>query len=197
MVEFNRKKEILGIIVLVLIIGSIVGWRWYTSTFLLPSSLLEDIEREAEDAVLDREEPAIIMIHVAGAVKNPGVYSLLPGARASDAVAAAGGPLPEADEHAFNLAQPLYDGQRIAIPFKVGVSLPSGVSAVPLCTRININTASVSELETLPGIGPARAADIVKYREQQGFFKNIEELTEISGIGPKTLENLRNLITIY
>lgn len=197
MVEFNRKKEILGIIVLVLIIGSIVGWRWYTSTFLLPSSLLEDIEREAEDAVLDREEPAIIMIHVAGAVKNPGVYSLLPGARASDAVAAAGGPLPEADEHAFNLAKPLYDGQRIAIPFKVGVSLPGGVSAVPLCTRININTASVSELETLPGIGPARAADIVKYREQQGFFKNIEELTEISGIGPKTLENLRNLITIY
>ncbi len=197
MVEFNRKKDIAGIIVLVLIIGSIVGWRWYTSTFLLPSSLLESIEREAEDTATDMEKPAAMMVHVAGAVKNPGVYSLLLGARASDAVAAAGGPLPEADEHLFNLAQPLYDGQRIAIPFKARVALPDGVSAVPLCTRININTASASELETLPGIGPTRAAAIVKYREQHGFFKDIGELIEISGIGPKTLENLRVLITIY
>ncbi len=195
--EVNRKKDIAGIMVLLLIIGSIVVYRWYTNTFFLPSSLPEITEKEIGDTVADKEEPVAIMVHVAGAVKNPGVYSLLSNSRAFDAVAAAGGSLPEADEHAFNLAQPLYDGQRIAIPFKVGVVLPDGVSAVPLCTRININTASASELETLPGIGPARAADIIKYREQHGFFKDIEELVEIPGIGPKTLENLRDHITIY
>jgi len=142
----------------------------------------------------EEKEPEVIIVHVAGAVRKPGVYSLPEGARVLDAIEAAGGALEEANEHALNLAQPLYDGQRISVPSGSGKEEESTAQADG---KININTAGIDELDRLPGIGPAKAAAIISYREKNGPFRDLSELANVSGIGPHTLETLREHVTLY
>lgn len=162
-------------------------------------------EEDDDDLLLKNEEAGEVVIHVSGAVKRPGVYTLPEGARVIQALEEAGGALPEADLESVNLAQPLYDGQQARIPFKVEEGDPSGSSAgsgVEVNTslqnaKININTAERSQLESLPGIGSVKAQGIVHYREQNGPFRQVEDLVKVSGIGDKTLENIKDLITVY
>lgn len=186
-----KRRDVVGMIILFSIIGLMVGWRW------LKISGQEKLIFEETGSVLEEaiQEQEVIKVHVAGAVQNPGVYTLKADARALDALQAAGGALAGADEHAFNLAQPLYDGQRIEIPFqrKEGEGQGGGNES----QLININTAPAALLETLPNIGPTRAAQIIEYREQHGFFGSTDELAKVPGIGEKTLEALRDLVTIY
>lgn len=143
-----------------------------------------------------------IIVHISGAVPRPGVYALPKGARIQDAISAAGGFLAEADKESINLAQPLEDGQRLDIPFLAGFS---PILPTPLVERsvspqesdlININTATASELEALPGIGPTLAKRIVEYREQHGPFLSTEDIINVSGIGPGTYERIKDLITV-
>ncbi|MCA1025410.1 helix-hairpin-helix domain-containing protein [Cytobacillus kochii] len=138
-----------------------------------------------------------VMVDIKGEVKDPGVYALKSTQRIVDAIQVAGGFLSEADQKQVNLAQKLTDEMVIYIP-KVG---EEGVSSLPPLNdgndrKINLNQATVEQLETLPGIGPSKAEDILSYREEVGSFKAIEDLKEVSGIGEKTFEKLKDLISV-
>lgn len=160
---------------------------------------------------LAAERPEKLLgIHVVGAVSKPGVYSLPEGSRINDAVRKAG-PLAEADLNSLNLARLVVDGEQIYVPEEgentvqtasEGAAIFSGsgqtVSSGSINVRgkININTASAEELDTLPGIGPALAQRIIDYRNTNGRFQVPEDLMNVSGIGVKRFEQLKDLVTI-
>lgn len=147
--------------------------------------------------------PSPLHVHVAGAVRNPGVYSMPPGAMVEDAVTAAGGPTGDAALEAINLAQPLADGIRVSIPSQADLerapaSVPTFIAAGTSgqdTDRVNINTADVPALKRLPGIGPSLAQKIVDYRESHGPFGRPEDLQAVPGIGPAKYEAVKELIT--
>jgi len=145
--------------------------------------------------LLPPPSPAPLVVDVAGAVPRPGVYELPVGSRVNDAVQAAGGFLAEADKANINLAAPLEDGQKLEIPFLPGAAT-AGVPqpTEPPAEVININTATLEELQSLPGIGPTLAQAIIDYRETNGDFYFIEDIMNVSGIGPSTFENIKDLI---
>jgi competence protein ComEA len=145
--------------------------------------------------------PALLMIHVAGAVVSPGVYELNLSARVIDAVTAAGGPGADADLDGLNLAASLVDGERVYVPHIGEVdpaAVPSGGAAVPDAPTdetpagpVNVNTATAAELESLPGVGPATATAIVDERTRNGPFASVDDLERVPGIGPAKLAALR------
>jgi competence protein ComEA len=143
------------------------------------------------------ETPVRVLVHVAGAVAEPGVYELLPGARVRDAVVAAGGPTAEADWNALNLAAVVADASRVYVPV-VGEEVPvepSPETAAAGAGPIDVNRATVDQLDELPGIGPATATAIVTERERNGPFVDVDDLDRVPGIGPAKLEALRDLVT--
>ena len=154
------------------------------------------------------DEPASVLVHVAGAVSQPGVYELAAGARVADAVAAAGGATADADPNALNLAAPLVDGDRIEVPV-IGVSAAAGRvgrrdTVTPRRTdhpRERRPAPSTStrrrraSSKQLPGIGPATAAAIVEYRTQSGPFGRVDDLLDVPGIGPAKLDAIRDAVT--
>ena len=141
----------------------------------------------------------VVLVHVAGAVVEPGVYELVGDARVRDAIVAAGGPTGAADWNALNLAAPVVDGVKVYVPM-VGeeVAAPltvlSGPGTQPV-TPIDVNAATASELESLPGVGPATAMAIVDERERNGPFLDADDLERVPGIGPSKLDALRELVT--
>lgn len=152
--------------------------------------------------LLPAPTPAPILVHVVGAVQQPGVYPLPRESRVQDAIQAAGGFAEEADQKAVNLAARLKDGEKITVPGVDDPVLPA--PAIPESSRsgnlsvgpVDLNSASLEELQTLPGIGETKAKAIIQYREQNNGFDNIEELQEVDGIGPATFENLKELVTV-
>lgn len=143
-----------------------------------------------------------VVVHVTGAVSAPGVYTLPSDARVDDAVRAAGATA-EADLSQLNLAQKLADGQKITVPAigSASTSASEGTAATTAGASsdgalVNINTASLEELETLPSIGEVRAQAIITYRETNGGFRTIEELQEVSGIGEKIFADVAPYITV-
>ena len=136
------------------------------------------------------------------AVPRPGLYEFPEGARVQDAIDAAGGLLAEANVDALNLAALLEDGQQLNIPYQSGAptngtpppEIPA-TEAPTLVDLVNINTATLEELNALPGIGPTTAQKIIDYRDENGAFSTIEDIMNVSGIGPATFEEIRNLIT--
>jgi competence protein ComEA len=143
------------------------------------------------------------VVDVRGAVSSEGVYELPPGARMQDAVAAAGGLTAAADLATINLARRLRDGEIIfiaEIPPPGGSPAPADASAsgagnsAPQA-RVNINTASAAELETLPGIGEVTAARIVEFREQNGPYRSVDDLIHIQGISARMIDDLRDQVT--
>lgn len=142
------------------------------------------------------EVPISVVVHVAGAVTRPGVHTLDAGARVVDAVAAAGGPLADAELDALNLAATVADGQRIYVPLVGEVVIgPDSVASVGPPVPVDVNRASVTELEALPGVGPAIAAEIVAERERRGPYTSVDDLLRVRGIGPAKLAALRDLAT--
>ncbi|CAB4876446.1 unannotated protein [freshwater metagenome] len=147
-----------------------------------------------------------ILVYVTGAVMSPGVYRLAADSRIQQAIAAAGGPGIDADLDAMNLAATMRDGDRVyvphrgqAVPAEVGAS-GSGASAPPISVGptgpVDLNRATVEQLDALPGIGPATAAAIVNHREQRGPFSSIDDLLDVPGIGPAKLDAIRALVTV-
>ena len=159
-------------------------------------------ERAAPIAVEEDGGGGRLVVHVAGAVRDPGVYRLRAGARVDDAVARAGGATRRADLGGLNLAAELEDGRQVLVPERArggggggavaGAAVPEPAPGQPL----NLNTATLEQLDTLSGIGPLTAQKILEYREELGGFGSVEELGEIPGIGEKRLASLREEVTL-
>lgn len=139
---------------------------------------------------------ATIYVHLLGAVAIPGLYELADGSRAVDAVAAAGGFTDDADRGAVNLARYVTDGEQIAVPVVGAEPVSVGAAGTAGDGRVNVNTADAATLETLPRVGPSMAARIIEWREANGRFTSVDDLLAVSGIGEKTLEGLRDRVTV-
>ncbi len=139
-------------------------------------------------------DTAQIYVHVAGEVKSPGLYRLDFDARVIDAIAAAGGTLPEADLQAVNLARSINDGEQLIVPAFGEVA--AGTSGAASDGKVNINTADSTTLQTLPRVGPALAERIIEWRESNGPFRGVDDLLAVSGIGEKMLAGLREKVTV-
>lgn len=142
--------------------------------------------------------PGLIRVHVTGAINNPGVYTLQKEARLEDAIQAAGGLQETADPQSLNLAATLLDGQRLYIPSAQEVTLAPDDKGlqVDVPSVVNINSASLAELDSLPGIGEVKAQAIITYRQQNGLFTALEDLLKVEGISQSLYEKLEGLITI-
>ncbi|MFV2049001.1 helix-hairpin-helix domain-containing protein [Metabacillus sp. YM-086] len=158
-----------------------------------------DETTKGEQKTSENSEASTIVIDVKGAVQTPGVYEISANARVHEIIEKAGGLSDQADEAAVNLASSLEDGMVVYIP-QIGE-----IKENPFQTtneekdspkKININLATSEELQTLSGIGPAKAEAIISYREENGQFKSIEGLLEVSGIGEKSLEKLKEEVTV-
>ena len=145
--------------------------------------------RGEEVILLPTATPGLVTVYVSGAVATPGVYTLPEGSRVEAAVQAAGGLLPGAEANNINLALPIADGQQINIP---GIVDTSHVNA----GRVNINTATLDELNALPGIGPTTAQSILDYRLQHGPFQVIQEIQNVPGVGPATFAVIQDYISV-
>ena len=130
-----------------------------------------------------------LVVHVAGAVRRPGLYRLAEGKRVADAVARAGGATAPADTAAINLAAPLADGMQVLVPRRAS---PGGGGEQTAGGRVSLSSATAAELDALPGIGPVTAQKIVDYRAEHGGFRSVDDLDAIPGIGPARVEQLRD-----
>ncbi len=146
----------------------------------------------------------LIVVHVSGAVASPGIYQLPIGSRIDDAIKLAGGALSDADLNRLNLAARVADGQQVVVPLRqaqaspapVAGAEPAGAASPSAPRRVNLNTASIPELDGLPGVGPVTAQRIVAYREQHGSFTRIEQLREAKLVNAATFEKLKDHVTI-
>ena len=160
---------------------------------------VDQIEMKQEEEVTENEYLDTIVIDISGAVATPMVVELPSDARINDAIKAAGGLTEDADISSVNRAEVLEDGQKIYIPIKGDNDIPTEkeyMSENFIPKKVNLNTASYDELTTLNGVGPATADKILKYREEEGRFKTIEDLMNVDGIGEKTFEKLKDDIVV-
>lgn len=216
MYEFNAPQRLFFFAVALLLLGGI-GWGLRKNsqppvTFTARSALAGEkpgsppAPRTRQGGASARSaSPAStkLVVHVAGAVKKPGVYALAPGKRVVDAIRAAGGPARSADLDALNLAARVGDGQQILIPTRGAGERPAaagrrgrGSSVKSAPGMVNVNTASLEELDTLPGVGPSTAQKIIEYRDSHGPFASPEGLMDVKGIGPKKLEKMRPFLLL-
>jgi competence protein ComEA len=158
----------------------------------------------AASAALEVEEEPVreVVVHVAGAVARPGLYRLPEGSRVDDAVLLAGGAKPKAALDLVNLAAPVVDGQQVIVPLQGaggGTAAPSagtvGEGDAP-GAKVRLNSATLEQLDELPGVGPVTAQQILDYREANGAFRSVDELDAVPGIGPARLEQLRPLVDL-
>ncbi|MDD2360007.1 MAG: ComEA family DNA-binding protein [Syntrophaceticus schinkii] len=194
--EMDRKAQVFLIIIAAALLFA-GGYKY--ALFRAPGP---ESEVTVTEQVEETREMETLGVHVAGAVNKPGVYQLGQGARVEDAVSRAD-PLPDADLNHLNLARRVVDGEKIYVPREGevqtssdGSGVESTASAVESGGKININTASAAELDTLPGIGPVLAQRIIDYRTTHGQFRSVADLQKVSGIGSRRYEQLKDLITI-
>lgn len=202
-------KLAIGGLVSILVVVFIWGGRGHSQE---PSSPEEAVEASLESQSTSEKSPdkentqEEIYIDIKGAVHQPGVYRMTAQERVMDALNKAGGLLEEAEDRGVNLSQKLTDQMVIYVP-KKGEEVPDflrgnlvertgGVAGKESTSQININTADAKQLQNISGIGPKKANDIIQYREQNGRFKSVDELTKVGGIGKKTLEKIRSQIKV-
>ena len=200
----RRDHVIVATAVAVVVLGAI-AWRSRATAPVVapPARLPASIAPAGASPVASPAPAAVVLVHVAGAVRRPGLYELPAGARVADAIESARGPRATADLSAVNLAEPLVDGQKLDVPRRgeAPVGTPSSVppsttAPSPGAALVDVNVADQATLETIPGIGPVTATAIIGYREEVGGFESVEQLLEVSGIGPATLESIRPYVTV-
>lgn len=208
--NFSKDKILIGIAIIVL-----VGFGYYKSNSdnlnnnqiqtLVDTKSTESINEKSENNTQKREDNSMTMCQIDGCVNKPGVYSFKKDDRIKDIVELAGGFTQDADTKSVNLAMKLKDEMKIYIPSKTETSKAQNndrhssdivtIKDNNSSNLVNINTADSNKLQTLPGIGPSKAKKIIEFREKNQF-KKIEEIKNVDGIGDKTFESLKSLITI-
>lgn len=201
------RAHVAGALV-VLVLAAVVGLR-VTGADQRPATRAQRPSVEVRAVSADAGAGAVV-VHVAGGVRRPGVYELDPGSRVDDAVNEAGGPTRRAQLSGLNLAAELEDGRQVLVPERLsrqaqGGSGGPGQPAAPVPAAggvgavggppISLNTATVEQLDTLDGIGPATAQAILDWRDQNGGFGSVEELAQVPGIGEKRMATLRERVT--
>lgn len=214
----RQEQAVIIFLIVVIFIGLLIHWfRENKKNLAIPvvvSAEDVNITNKIKDAnirenIQQEEEEKIIVVDVSGAVRKPGVYKLPIKSRVIDAIQIAGDTVGQADLSELNLARKLEDGEKIFVPFSVNVSIyqketlqsekiqpREEIITTEKPKKININTASVQELDSLPGIGPVIAKRIVEYRLKFGKFRRIEDIKNVKGIGEKKFNDIRNLITV-
>ena len=196
--EISRRRALAYVLALLVLLA--VGGRFLSSG----GAGDREPERRRHAAALEatRETPRKVVVHVVGAVRQPGLYRLDEGSRVDDAIRRAGGPRPKAALELVNLASPVADGQQVVVPLRTAgaatesAAAPGGAgqgSGEAPAGRVHLNSATLEELDALPGIGPVTAQKIIDYRTEQGAFSSVEELDAVPGIGPARLEQLKEL----
>lgn len=160
---------------------------------------VEPVSSPAAEGEIEAAAPARLVVHVVGAVRRPGLYRLAHGARIADAVRRAGGATRRADLSLVNLAAQVSDGTQVVVPRRAVVAAGPGEVAeaeggAAAGGPVHLNTATLEQLDALPGVGPVTAQKILDYREQHGAFSSVDDLDAIPGIGPARLEQLRDLV---
>lgn len=203
-----NAKAMAGVAAVLLLAGAAVAFNVAGSGASEPLTVQKADASEAQAAEEAPTEPARICVHVDGCVANPGIVYIEEGSRVADAVQAAGGMTEEASSSGMNLARVLQDGEQVVVPSAAqavptqaseGASQAAGAAAqagAAASGKVNINTASAAELQTLSGIGPSKAQKIVDHRLSSGPFESVDGLTEVSGIGDKTLEAIRDQVCV-
>jgi competence protein ComEA len=212
------KRLVVGVVALP--VAAVVVW-WFVQlpappieNFIPTAATSPSVSSELpgylpSDLLLDNSEPLRIAVHVVGAVQQPGVYHLAAGSRGDDAVRLAGGATSQADLKQVNLAAVLVDGQQLLIPRR-GERIPNnsvpntvpnavggaGTSRNGVAALVDINQATVADLDRLPGVGPSTAQAIVDHRTRNGPFASVDDLLAVRGIGPAKLAELRALVRV-
>lgn len=204
-IEDHVSWKVIGMALVIVAVVAFCGGNLYQEWRTEGEGLTlvkEEAVASVESAASASEETAAsgeVVVHVAGAVSAPGVYTLPADSRVDDAVRAAGATA-DADLSQLNLAQKLADGQKITVPAAGEAPAPADNAAPSDSSQsgalININTATQEELETLPSIGEVRAQAILAYREEHGGFRTTDELMEVSGIGEKIFADISPHITV-
>jgi competence protein ComEA len=193
------RGELIGLVALLAVTLGGAG-LWYVRSLPRPVEVSTTPSGPTVSA-LSSASPSpdvVVLVDVAGWVRHPGVYEFAEGARVIDAIDAAGGARTGALLEALNLAAPLADGTQILVPREgqEGVAPPPVTGGAVAGGLINVNTATNTELEELPGVGEVIAQAIVDYRTENGSFTSVDQLLDVSGIGDATLENIRDLVTV-
>ena len=204
-----EKKKIAAICVIVLTCLGLSMWE------SMPKKMSES-EVKTESSLVEQEKPPGIKVYVSGAVKNPGIYEVDAGVRAVDVIAVAGGMAADANENKVNLAKKCKDGTQVNVPFLTAKQKKEKLQAagyeestliskefsgnksqvvVSIIKKVNINTAGQAELESLPGVGTSTANKIINYRTRNKF-KAIEDIMQISGIGPSKFNSMKELLEV-
>lgn len=188
-VSLTRRRALaLGLVLLALL--ALAGHR------LAGAGASQPVQPAAAIVPVAAAAPARLVVHVAGAVRRPGLYRLPEGARVADAVRRAGGAGPRADLAAINLAAKVADGIQVVVPARLPAAsaAPAG-GAAPRAGPVSLGAATLEQLDGLPGVGPITAQKILDYRAAHGGFRSVDDLDAIPGIGPTRIEQLRDLVT--
>ena len=196
MIDFNIEKEQKrGLIIIFALTVGIAGFYFFNSRPSMQLALVSDLNSGIlQEKVL--ETPVDLIINVAGKVNNPGVYQLPQGSRVIDAIKAAGNQRKGVDISDINLARLLVDGEQILVGSAKPSSGKTSVKKITTDNPLDINRATIAQLDTLPGIGPVTAQRIIDYRTKVGRINSVDELKKISGLGGTKFEEIKSLLRV-
>ena len=201
-------KEHIKLVSLVILVIILALWQLWPAPSVNNDDLTVNSSKTAQKSASKPTKTATskwLIVDVEGAVNKPGVYRLLATARVYDAIQHAGGLAEQADTSAINQAQKLHDQSQVFVPDKNNSSTAANTVQTTAANTdnsttdiktINLNTADVTELQNLPGVGPKKAELIIQYRQEKGSFSKIEDLTEVQGIGEKTFAKIKSQLTV-
>lgn len=197
MPSVSRPRAVAYLAVVLAVLA--LGGRFLVGAIAQPGPAPAEPALELDaSSVAGEPAAATLVVHVVGAVRRPGLYRLPEGSRIDDAIRKAGGARARADLGLINLAAPVADGQQVLVPRRASPGAPPvevGVPAAP-AGPVQLNTATLEQLDALPGVGPVTAQKILAYREEHGAFQSVDELDAVPGIGPTRLEELRQLVAL-
>ncbi|WP_156291127.1 helix-hairpin-helix domain-containing protein [Oceanobacillus salinisoli] len=196
MIELLKKNLfflIIGAVTIFIIIFS--REDTFNNESLNPAVSTDGLNTETLEMKSEEQLTQEILVDVKGAIIEPGVYEMKAGDRVNDVIDKAGGFTKEADQTQVNLAQKVHDEMIVMVP-AIAEQGSETIDSVSNHGKVRLNYATQEEIESLTGIGPSKAQAIIQHREEKGYFKSVEDLLEISGIGEKTLENIQDDIQV-